>query len=185
MEASRSQLMTSWSSVGIALCALMLAFYSSCQTRKTTRLSARPYIEISFYFNDQGAGWTYRNFGLGPAVVNSLEVSFDGQRLRSWDELARQLGLGSGPIKFSMEGPGIVAPPYKTGDITEMFWVSPADRDKLVSNWSRVRISTCYCSLYNECWKSFSSKEQPDLAPQDVRSCKVIPAEERFGVEVR
>jgi hypothetical protein len=191
MEASRSQLVISFSSallscssVAIALCALMLAFYSAYQTRKITRLSARPYVELTFDWNEKGAGWTYRNFGLGPAIVSSFEVSYDGERLRSWDELDRKLGL-TGNVMFSVPGPGTISLPYKTGDNTVIFWMPPESRDKLVANSLRVRISTCYCSLYNECWKSFYSKQQPDIVPQEVWSCKVIPAEERFGVEVR
>ena len=184
MEASRLQLITSCSSMGIALCALILAFYSSCQTRRTTLLSARPYVELAFSFNDQGAGWTFRNMGLGPAVVRSFEVSYDDQPLRSWDDLMSKLGL-VGNVKFSVAGPGVIAPPYKTGDATEIFWASPADRDKLVRNYSRVQISTCYCSLYDECWRSTYSKQQSDPTPKKVSSCKVIPSEERFGVQVR
>jgi len=185
MEATRSQLMTSWSSVVIALCALILSLYSACQTRRVTRLSARPYVQLSFSFNEQGAGWTYRNMGQGPAVVRSFEVSLDGQRLRSWNELVRKLDLtNDGPIRYSVAGLGNIALPYKTGDITELFWVPPSDREKLVSNSARVRITTCYCSLYNECWKSFYSIDTADAIPKEVSACKVIPADERFGVEL-
>ena len=185
MEASRSQLMTSWSSVVIALCALALSFYSACQTRKTTRLSARPYIQLSFDFNDRGAGWTYRNMGQGLAIVRSFEVSLDGQRLRSWNELRKGLNLTTGPLTFSVPGPGNIAVPYKPGDTTEIFWVSASDRERLTSNWERVRIATCYCSLYNDCWKSFSSKDKQDSIPEEASSCEMPPAGERFGVEVR
>ncbi len=158
MEASRSQLITSCSTVAIALCALSLSFYSACQTRRTARLSAKPYVQLTFGFNEKGAGWTYRNMGLGSAIVTSFEVSLDGQRLRSWDELIRKLGLtGDGAIKFTVAGPGNISSPYKTGDFAEIFWVPVEDREKLMSNSSRVRISTCYCSMYKECWKSFYS----------------------------
>lgn len=162
----------------------MLAFYSSCQTRRTVRLSARPYVQLIFSWDDRGAGWTYRNFGVGPAIVRSFEVSFDGQRLRSWNELVSKLSL-TGNMKFSVVGPGNPVLPYKTGDDTVIFWVPPEDRDKLVQNYSRVRISTCYCSLYDECWKSTAFREQSDADPRKVWSCKVIPPDERFGVEVK
>jgi len=139
MEASRSQLVISFSSallscssVAIALCALMLAFYSAYQTRKITRLSARPYVELTFDWNEKGAGWTYRNFGLGPAIVSSFEVSYDGERLRSWDELDRKLGL-TGNVMFSVPGPRTISLPYKTGDNTVIFWMPPESRDKLAA----------------------------------------------------
>ena len=88
MEASRAQLITSSSSVVIALCALLLSFYSAFQTRRTARLSVRPYIVMSFYFNKEGAGWTLANGGQGPAIIRSFEVSLDGQRVESWYDLA-------------------------------------------------------------------------------------------------
>ena len=183
MEASRSQLITSWSSVSVALFALMLAIYSARQTRNTTHLSVRPYVQLSFAFTDHGAGWRYRNLGLGPGLVESFEVSLDGQRLRTWNDLYKKLGL-TGPMTFSVPGPGNMSVPYKTGDDTEVFWVTPADSDKLTSSAQRVQINTCYCSLYEDCWTSHFSRESPDSVPEEVSSCKVIPPEERFGVEM-
>jgi hypothetical protein len=122
--------------------------------------------------------------GQGLAIVRSFEVSLDGHRLRSWNELIKALDL-TGSITFSVAGPGNIAAPYKTGDVTEIFWVPVSDREKVVANSARIRIATCYCSLYDECWKSFYSSEKPDATPEEVSSCEVIPAGERFGVEVR
>jgi hypothetical protein len=180
-----AQIKSSWASVVISFCALLLSLYSACETRKVTHLSARPYIQLSFYYKEQGAGWTFRNMGLGPAIVHSFEVSLDGQPLRNWNELQSKLGL-SNNIKFSVAAPGNMSVPYKTGDESEiLFWdMEPSDNKKLTANSTRVRIMTCYCSLYNECWKSRYSIEQADSMPEEVSSCKVIPAEERFGAVI-
>ena len=169
----------------IAQRSLTITERSASQTSRATRLSARPYVQLGFYFNDRGAGWTYRNMGLGLAIVRSFEVSLDGHRLRSWNELQKKLDLTGGPITFSVAGPGNIAAPFKTGDVTEIFWVSPADREKLVSNAARVGIATCYCSLYEDCWRSFVSNGKQEAVPERASSCEVIPAGERFGVEVR
>ena len=135
-------------------------------------------MQISFYINSQGAGWTYRNMGQGPAIVYSFEVWLDGQPLRSWQELRRKLDL-SGPASFSVAGLGIISTPYKTGDVTEIFWVEPQESEKLFSNSKRVRIATCYCSLFQDCWKSYYGNENQDSdIPEDVSSCEVVAANE-------
>lgn len=154
-------------------------------TEQTTRLSARPIVQVVFSFNELGAGWTYQNVGLGLAMVRSFEVSLDNQRLRSWNELQRKLDLNEGTIRFSVTGFGDIVPPNKAGDAGVIFWVPIADRQKLVSNSARVRIATCYCSLYGDCWRSFYSNEKHDAIPEATSSCKAIPVDERFGVEVR
>jgi hypothetical protein len=183
---NRPQLITSWASIVIALSGLLLSVYSACQSHSATRLSARPYVQIPFSFDDTGAGWRYLNMGLGVAVVKSFEVSLDGQRVRSWNELRDKLGL-KGHLDFSVPGPGNIASPYKSGDRADLFWVSPDERNLLVSKSQRVRITSCYCSLYEECWKSSYATEMeiPNVIPEKVSACALLPANERFQVEFR
>jgi hypothetical protein len=170
VEGSRSPL---WSpSVVIAVLALSLSIYSAWQTRKTAHLSVRPYMVTSFYFNKDGAGFTHGNYGQGPAITRTFEVELDGQRVDSWDDLARKLDIHGG-YKFSVPRPGDILPPGKAdGDYAWIFWVpkeQPEDFEKLTSNENRVTIRTCYCSLYEDCWKV--SNQIPELSPEEVFAC--------------
>lgn len=180
-EPSRTQLITSSSSVVIALCALSLSFYSACQTRRTAHLSVRPYIVPSFYFTKEGAGYTFENYGQGPAIIRSFEVSLDGQRVESWYDLTQKLNLQGG-YNFNVPGPGVVMPPQtRAGNSPArgeagpyIFWVPSENKDgfkTLTASYSRLRITSCYCSLYEDCWKTTSSHPDGDLSPEEVSAC--------------
>jgi len=54
----------------ISLAALWVAYDQGQQTRLHHRLSVKPEIQVSFYTNDEGAGWEMRNAGLGLLVLN-------------------------------------------------------------------------------------------------------------------
>ena len=137
--------LTSVSSLAIAVCALALSGYSAWQSRTTTRLSARPYVQLSFYFDDTGAHWNYRNVGLGPAIVKSFEVSLDNQPVTSWNQLAVNLDLPQ--FTFAVPGVGNISQPYRPGDTDLIFSVPADERARLMQASKRVRIKTCcYCS---------------------------------------
>src|SRR5271165_597970 len=182
-SASRAQVVTSWASVGIAVCALFLSVYSAYQTRRTTRLAAMPFIIIEFYWNDSGAGWYFANSGEGLALIKSFKVSVDGRRIRSWNELVETLHLEQKWV-FTVPEPGGAMQPNNTGHpAVKIFWLSPP-AEKLISMSNRVRIDTCYCSIYGECWTANWHFYKQDMSPEGVASCEVIPDAEKFGTAV-
>lgn len=140
-----------WVSVLISICALSLAIYTAYLERQHKRLSVQPHIYMSFYFNDQGAGWMTGNSGLGPAVIKWFTVYVDGKQQPTWAAVMKTLGIPAGAFEFSTLFPGELK---ATGGPAKIFWVPSGPRSKaLIRDYSRVQLEVCYCSLYDECWK--------------------------------
>ncbi len=59
----------------------------------------------------------------------------------------------------------------------------PVEDRENMSNSSRVHIDVLLLDVQRVLEELYSS-EQLDSVPEEVSSCKVIPAEERFGVEM-
>jgi hypothetical protein len=74
----------------ISVLALCSSVYSALETRIHDRLSAMPFTSF-FYRVDETAdevGLYYKNTGLGPAVVSSMRVYFDGKRINDFRDIA-------------------------------------------------------------------------------------------------
>lgn len=145
-----------WAPIIIALIALFVAIDQGYQTRKHNKLSVQPVVGIVFEYTAQGgAGWNYKNSGLGPAIIKDFEVKVDAEIVPDWKVVIKKLGLFS-----SVEPrPGIEFSAFRKGTIVKednsrkVFWVQPGlYSQKLFQNYSRVEFYSCYCSVYEECW---------------------------------
>jgi hypothetical protein len=74
----------------ISLLALFLSVYSAFETRRHDRLSAAPFTQFYYHLqeNEKENGLYYINTGLGPALISSVRVYFDGHRINSFVEIS-------------------------------------------------------------------------------------------------
>ena len=150
--------------------------------RKNARISVLPSVWVSTYIGDVEGKAYYKialtNKGLGPAVIERFDVSYQGQTVYNWDELARKMAAHVGSDK-SFEGnyllstrspvsPGLmleaggIAYPLQVDDSTDPDGISLLMRGSM-----DMRISLCYCSLYSDCFRSELFER-----PQEVGSCQ-------------
>ena len=149
--------------------------------RKNARISVLPSVWLSTYIGDTEGEAYYKialtNKGLGPAVIERFDVSYQGQPVYNWDELARKMAAHVGSDK-SFEGdylPSIRSPVspglmLESGGIAYPLQVDDGTDPDAISLLMRgsmdMRISLCYCSLYSDCFRSELFER-----PQEVRSC--------------
>lgn len=166
---------TSIAAVLIALCALMLSVYEGYNSRQHQRLSVRPYVRFSFYYDNKGAHFTLDNWGLGPAQLQWFQISVDNKPRKSWREVIRALGMGDN-VNFEQSIPamGVMMPPSSIGKPVKILSV-PTGKSKelLIRNFNRVKLEACYSSLYNEYW--IVSSEAP--SPVTVNTCGQPPTQ--------
>jgi hypothetical protein len=167
-------------SLVVAMCALTLSVSESRQRRVQERLSVRPYVSISFVFNDKGAGWDIGNDGLGPAIYRWFAVRVDGQPLSDWAAMATALGLPPGlgipgvPPDFSYVVPHTNWM-LRQDQHGQLFWVtSDLSANILKKNVRRAELTLCYCSLYDECWEIDTAKTGGPV-PHDCSSAPPAP----------
>lgn len=174
----------------IAICALMLsgvaAFAAVYQTRVVAQqfsATVWPYVSFDENFAPWQVQLLVRNDGLGPAIIRSVSLTFDGKAAPSLEnilvEIARRepqiataarAALRSGAkLRISTSTPtaGMVVPANSQHTIFE------ADGDLLVHYLSpevkRIGITLCYCSLTGTCWtQSFHDRAGE---PTAVSSC--------------
>ena len=150
--------------------------------RKNARISVMPSVWLTTYIGDTDGEAYYKlvltNKGLGPAVIERFDVSYQDQPVYNWDELARRMAAHVGSDK-SFEGgyllsdrssvsPGLMleaggmAYPLQVDNSTDPDGIS------LLMRGSRdMKISLCYCSLYSDCFRTELFKR-----PQEVESCE-------------
>jgi hypothetical protein len=174
----------------IALCALLISTVAAAATVYQTRVIARqfsatvwPYVS----FNENSAPWqlalSLRNDGLGPAIVRSVRLTWDGNTEPSLEhvliEIARaepqmtaraRAALRSGAklrIATSTPTGGMVIPANSQHTILEV------DGDVLVRyvnpTIKRIGITLCYCSLTGNCWSETFHDRAGE--PTAVSSC--------------
>jgi hypothetical protein len=150
--------------------------------RNTARISVLPSVWLSTHIGDIAGGAYYKvvltNKGLGPAVIESFDVTYQGEPVYNWDELARRMAAHVGSEKSFEEdylrstrspvSPGLMleaggeAFPIQVDDGTD------PDGIRLLMRASMdMTISLCFCSLYRDCFRTELFKR-----PQEVDSCK-------------
>ena len=153
------------------------SIFTSHKDREYLRRSTRPQMLVSFYYNDEGAGYYFGNLGFGPAYLEWFQVTVDGEQKRSWDEVVQSLEFSGTPdIEFS--NPGGTYHPEAYGRV---FWVNPGPFSKeLQAKRDRIEIYACYCSVFDECWAVANTA----FEPMDVEECAPYPPGP-FGLDSR
>src|SRR5258708_37911062 len=155
------QMWISLSSALIALSALTFAIYQSLLQRQFLKLSVRPRMTASFYYNNEGAGYLFGNTGMGYGTLKTFEVSVDGKPQPSWQEMCRALGFALSPT-FTFGVP-YTEDVIKPGDHYKTFWIPYGpEADEIKSKSKRILIRACYCSVFDECWRVSSDKALPE-----------------------
>jgi hypothetical protein len=166
------------SAIIVAAASLSVAVYEAHINREYQKISVWPYVTQS---NSMVPGEPYArnlsNFGVGPALIKSVQVRVDGTPLRDWAEVSRALtGQAIPDLVYSSLHGGSVLLPDKTmtvvkippGDAALKFWEQ--------AQTERLSIRVCYCSLYGDCWLSDSHTGEPS----SVGACPV-EADKEFG----
>lgn len=150
--------------------------------RNNARISVLPSVWLSTYIGDIEGEAYYKvvltNKGLGPAVIERFEVSYQGQPVYNWDELARKIAADLGADK-SFEGnylrssrspvsPGLMLEAGGSASPLQVDGETEPDGISLLMRGSRdVGISLCYCSLYSDCFRTELFER-----PQELESCE-------------
>ncbi len=155
------------------------------QNARLVRANSTPILEFGHgNARDDGSSvleFNVRNVGTGAARVVWFELRVDGQVMPDMQAALRAVSPGlQSPMRF-MSGP--VAPRvFASGAEQRIFgWPKPAEAETAAAaawramdsaRFKRIKVEACYCSLFDECWKSQLDGGLPTPAP----SC---PAEKR------
>jgi hypothetical protein len=174
----------------IAICALLISTIAAFATVYQTHVIARqfsatvwPYVSFDRDYSPWSVSLIVRNDGLGPAIVRSVSITWNGKNQSSIEallaalqrsdpaELARlRSAIRSGAkIQITTSTPrvGMVIPANSQHTLIRF------DGTVLVQYFrpklTRFGFSLCYCSLTGSCWSARS--DEPTEEPKSVASC--------------
>lgn len=137
--------------------------------RKNAKISVMPSVWLATHIGDEEGDAYFKivltNKGLGPAVIESFEVSYMGEPVYNWDDLVRRVAAHVESEK-SFDGytltsnrspvsPGLM---LESGGVASPLSVSGSNEieglNLLMHAVPDMGISLCYCSLYGDCYRT-------------------------------
>ena len=134
----------------VSVSALGVGAYEAQLQRQHDRAEVWPHLEIQTFVGDSGANITVENTGLGPAVVEAIDVATDGRPQHNW------IGAMEGVLPDSLRA-------YSNNTVYE-HGVRPGDHVVLLGLpravlpspfWkamNRIVVTICYRSVFGERW---------------------------------
>jgi hypothetical protein len=168
----------------VSTVAVGVAAYEARIQRQWQRAAVWPYVQLgrSYYYTDpdtapDARNWTLtlnaENAGVGPAQVKDFHVTVDGKPQRTWGEAMRALLGTDEDIRYGQSTIlGTILPPERN---IQMFqYVNQPNAEKLYQEIDRLDFSACFCSVFDECWRTSFKETQAER----VERC--VPDEDSF-----
>jgi len=168
----------------IAFFALLIstiaALASVYQTRVISQqLSATvwPYLNFDNTFGPQSVSISLTNYGLGPALVRSAEMTLNGKHVGSWDDvidayvqLTRRMHLKA---RTQISDANLDASVVLSAGVSRRLLdvrTSPAAIRAVRTIARETSLRVCYCSLLDQCWEIISGQKG---SPAPRSSCPI------------
>jgi len=102
--------MSHYAVVVIAISAVVVSVWQVKLAQTHNRLSVRPYMDFFSGYVDNDNHWqiTLSNEGVGPAILQSTEFTYQGKTYYTWDEVMTAANLNDyrrGGVTFSKDSP--------------------------------------------------------------------------------
>ncbi len=166
-ERSRIAQWSSLAALAISALALAIGAYQTRLMQTQARASVWPYVVLGLSYADKDDAdfdLHVQNNGVGPAIVRSVRVTFDGKPLRHWSDLFEPL-MTHGSVDAVLAGlKGIVIPPA-TNRNTDVVAIRIRQADAAKAFYAartRLTMDVCFCSIYGDCWIAHWLVPQPE-----------------------
>lgn len=160
------------------LISLVVAWGTYVQARATQRMqqaAAWPFVAFdSSNHTPEGRrriSLSFSNEGVGPALLGPVEISYRGHPVRSPEALlaaccgydpARDVRITLNPVSNVVLRPGARVSFFDLPDVPQNYpLVDRLDRER----WA-LRVRSCYCSIFSDCWTIDGAKAVPQPVPR-------------------
>jgi hypothetical protein len=153
----------------VSISAVVVGIYEASLQRAHDRAEVWPHLELETFITPEGASLYLENTGIGPAVVQSVDVAVDGRRRRNWEEVVRTL-VGRPAQPSATET--VVNHALRAGERVPILSLDKAQLP--VPFWpsiARVGITVCYRSVFSERWQLTAAHMGTHNAWRDVTAC--------------
>ena len=145
----RPDMIIALSALLVSLVTAAASIHSAMTNRQYARASLWPNLIVGMSYNDTGFSYLAMNRGTGPAKLEYMQVKLAGKPIKTWQELSQHL---PGTVK-NIEQSQLVGNTITANQVLAGFVLKSPDNAKAMYELAdKVEITTCYCSVYDECW---------------------------------
>jgi hypothetical protein len=167
----------------IAIAALLVSAVSAFALIYQTRVIGQqyaatiwPYMSVTSSYGPHGLSIEVANDGLGPALIESAQLTIDGKPVPTWGWYLQDLKAipvlqhVRASISASSIGPSTTIRPGDTKSLFAIAFKPTVDPGALATHWVGLRM--CYCSINSSCWNlvALPGKNAPSV-PQPTPGC--------------
>jgi hypothetical protein len=169
------------SALVLSVASIIISIQNESNMRRLVTANSWPYIRL--YHGNEKDGeaiihFDVRNAGVGPATLEKLVLTYDGEAVRTAGELLERCCASAGGldavhrISLNVVENQVLSPREETA----FFSLRKSDTegavwDKLNIERLKVGMSACYSSVFGERW--ITSFDRP--TPVSVKSCDALP----------
>ena len=162
----------------VGLAALFVAWDQARVMRAQQHAHVWPAVQIQSQFATREDAYVMqfnvKNDGIGPAVVEYVSASVNGEPLTNWEQMGYLApealgypGMWTGALRGEILAPG------EESLLAELSWPREGTDFELIRDyrtllWSSP-IEICYCSVYGRCWTV--DNDRSEIQPEPVAEC--------------
>lgn len=157
--------------VMLSIAALVVTIIEANTTRSAAKASVWPSVSVEVSYSSAGFSYETINRGVGPAKVRSIEITYDDAPYADYVTLVEAVlgpedAFGYDRIRATNPDRRVISP----GEEVNLFAVDwdPASRRLSEAFTDGLAIELCYCSIYDDCWKTRLGATEP----VPVRACE-------------
>ncbi|MEO0881863.1 MAG: hypothetical protein AAFY34_03940 [Pseudomonadota bacterium] len=150
--------------IGVSFAAMGISLIEVTSVRAQQNASVWPYIEISERYSEDGFQLQLTNKGVGPALMGDIVLSLKGETVGDLDTtIAETVGPENAFSYDVYETSSPAGSVVASGEVYDLFRVPWEPRTSLFVDQiaGKVDISTCYCSIHEDCWVVKMSSPRP------------------------
>jgi hypothetical protein len=153
----KSEMIVALSAVFVSVATLFVYIYQARIMQGQQHAAVWPHLEWRYgYRSDDGFVLTVMNKGVGPAIVKSSKMTYEGDTVSDARELLRKfINLDSAGYFYSSVNNMVLAPNEKV-EVFHVYVRNNQEYQKLQVElehlYSKFSYEICFCSIYNDCW---------------------------------
>jgi hypothetical protein len=146
----------------ISLFTLAVYVYQSGLMRQQQNMAVWPYLSFGPSWGEDYLRITLTNKGIGPAIIQRVDLQVDGRSLTGLPEI---MGLLPDSLRssygYSSVWPGLVVMAGESIDLLRVEEAGPVRHLLELLNSDRTTYEICYASVYGETWTSYGAGVRP------------------------
>lgn len=163
----------------IGLLALLVSGYTAWIQRQQVRAQVWPHLIVGY--TDPQREMVVLNKGVGPALIESVQVTVDGKPQQNWTAVFHAMGmkLADDNWQQSTLNGNVLSAGEQLSFMSLPTQAEYQQFRQLDSAGSPVQVRICYCSTLGECWMH-QNHQKIQFATAPVARCPRLTAAETF-----